>query len=453
MKSEVDDWLSELPPLDGAEEEPAAEDGFSDDLLPGVEDDNSLDDAESDDLDVDDGVDVTDDESRGGEDDERWEADVGEPELDLTEDTLGDGDGEAPGVSENDDDIDDDLPPSADDSGEEGTNDAIDQAIDEDLPALDADDEGDFEDALLLETGLTEPMPEGPRWAAESWERLPSADRALSFAVPDDDAIAGTAICVAPETLVAVTVAGRLLFDGGSVDSTGGRRLPAALTGGKAGAPLIALAERGSSPSLWVGNRSGALAQSPDLGRSWSPAIELGKPIVALAAQRDGSIVALVDNAGALEAATWRSGGTWSARAVTSEGAPLRLVAGGQPWIAVAESAIAIGHSSGVWLSRSGEDFVRVANLLGTTAGAFVGATPDAPLVIAETAADVEELVRLLRVTREGKVEILADLAPPDLDDGTDVASVVALAWDEGANALRVVFSQAICSVAPRAKG
>ena len=115
-------------------------------------------------------------------------------------------------------------------------------------------------------------------------------------------------------------------------------------------------------------------------------------------------------------------------------------------------TAIAIGLSSGVWVSRNEEDFVRVPNLLGTTAGAFVGTTPDAPLVVAETTADVEETARLLRASADGKVEILADLAPPDLDDRSDVASVLALAWDEAAGALRVVFSTAMCSVGPRAK-
>src|SRR5688572_13074962 len=164
MKGEVDDWLSELPPLDGAEDEPAAEDGMHDDLLPDGDEDASLDDSAADDLEVDDGVDIADDAPSAAEDDEQWQADVGEPELDLTDDASGEAtDADAPGLGESDLDLDDDLPPSADDAGEEGTTDAVEQSLDEELPALDADDEGDFEDALLLETGLMVPPPEGPR--------------------------------------------------------------------------------------------------------------------------------------------------------------------------------------------------------------------------------------------------------------------------------------------------
>src|SRR4029078_11532059 len=106
---------------------------------------------------------------------------VGEPELDLADDASDEaGDADAPGVGEGDLDLDDDLPPSADDAGEEGTTDALEQSIEEELPALDADDEGDFEDALLLETGLTvATTQEGPRWSSLTWERSPSADRPI----------------------------------------------------------------------------------------------------------------------------------------------------------------------------------------------------------------------------------------------------------------------------------
>ena len=284
MKSEVDDWLSELPPLDGADDEPTAEDGIHDDLLPDSEDDASLDDSTADDLEVDDGIDVADDEASAGEDDEHWEADVGEPELDLADDTDDElADGDASGMGESDLELDDELPPSADDEGEEGTTDAVEQSIDEELPALDADDEGDFEDALLLETGLMDAPVEGTRWADEPWARVASADRALVLAVPDDDAVAGMAMCVAPEFLVSVTVAGRLLVDGGTIGSRGGWLLPPALAGGKAGSPLLGLMRGDHSAVLCVVNRTGQLAQSIDLGRTWSAPADLGKSILALA--------------------------------------------------------------------------------------------------------------------------------------------------------------------------
>jgi hypothetical protein len=449
MKSEVDDWLSELPPLDGAEDEPAAEDGLPEDLLPDRDEEDSLDDAASDDLEVDDGVDGTEDAPLDGEDD-RWQADVGEPELDLMDDSLGEGDGDSPGVGESEDDIDDDIPSSGDDAGEEGTTDAIEQMLDEELPALDADDEGDFEDALLLETGLAVAAPEGPRWAADTWERTAAHDRAIKLIVPDDDAVAATSMCVAPEMVVSVTVAGRLLFDGGSAESRGGRRLPPELTGGQSGAPLVALASRAETPILWVAHRKGAVARSADLGVSWAKAFDLGKPVVALVAQSDGSVIALLDDAGAMEIATSPDGVAWSARPVDIGGQRLRVNADALHWLAAAGSAVAIGQAGGVWVSRHGEDFVRVASLPGTTAGAFVGPLPDAPLVFAESAGDIDELVRLFRSGRDAKIEILADLAPPEGDDAHDAATVVALAWDETTRSLRVAFATAVCSVAPR---
>jgi hypothetical protein len=448
MKSEVEDWISELPPLDGAEDEPAAEDGIHDDLLPDVEDDASLDDTAAEDLEVDDGVDIDDDEPTAAEEDERWEADVGEPELDLADDASDEGaDGDASGVGEGDLDLDDDLPPSADDAGEEGTTDALEQSLDEELPALDADDEGDFEDALLLETGLMVPPPEGPRWADEPWERLPSADRAVSLLVPDDDAIANLAICAAPELLVAVTVAGRLLVQGDVIDSVGGRLLPAALVTSKGGPASIVLSRSSGSAILWAAHRAGLLARSADLGRTWSSPIDIGKSILALASGADGSVVALTAQRGAIEVLTSLDGSQWDVKAARVEG---RLLALESPttWLAAGASCLAIGDGNGVWLSRGGDDFRHIATSTPVATGLFTGSGPDAPLVLAEAGADVEESARLFRTRADDRVEILAELAPPE-DDRAEAQSLLAMAWDETAQSLRVAFSTVICTIAP----
>jgi hypothetical protein len=451
MKSEVDDWLSELPPLDGADDEPAAEDGIHDDLLPDVQEDASLDDTTADDLQVDDGVDIADDEPSTVEDDERWEADVGEPELDLAdeaEDSAADAD--APGVSESDFDVDDDLPPSADDAGEEGTTDPVEQSLDEELPALDADDEGDFEDALLLETGLTVASLEGPRWADERWGRLPSADRALALPVPDDDAVAGMAMCVAPEVLVSVTVAGRLLVDAGTIDSPGGRLLPAMLALNKAGPPRLGLACEGGSTVLWVANRTGRLARSDDLGRSWSSPFDIGKSILALALDVNRSVTLLVAHGGTIEILTSPDGSRWNAAPALVEGRPLPLGTDAVAWLAAGASSLAIGAANGVWIARQGADFRHVSNASGTTTGLFAGSDTDAPLVFAEAGADAEESARILRARRDGRVEILAEVAPPDEDRAP---AVLGMAWDEVTQSLRIAFSTLVCSLAPsRAK-
>ena len=454
MKGEVDDWLSELPPLDGGEDEPAAEDGMHDDLLPDGDEDASLDDSTADDLEVDDGVDIADDEPSTAEDDDRWEADVGEPELDLMDDANGEAtDAEAPGVSESDLDLDDDLPPSADDAGEEGTNDAVEQSIDEELPALDADDEGDFEDALLLETGLMVAVPEGPRWAADPWERVSSADRTLALAVPDDDAVASMAMCVAPPLLVSVTAAGRLLVDGDALDARAGRFVPSAFLAGKAGPPLLALLSSDPSAVLWAAGRCGLVARSADLGRSWSTPVDVGKPVSALAVGADGSLGLLVLRGETAEILTSTDGLNWVARPVAGGGRRLPLTAG-VCWLAVGAASFAIGDATGVWVSQQDGDFVRVASASMTTMGVFIGSALDAPLVFAEPGVDIEESARLVRVAGEGSAEILSEVAPPEADDRSEPPSVLAMAWDESTQSLRVAFSTVVCSIArPRRSG
>jgi hypothetical protein len=447
MKGEVDDWLSELPPLDGAEDEPAAEDGMHDDLLPDGDEDASLDDSAADDLEVDDGVDIADDAPSAAEDDERWEADVGEPELDLTDDANGEAtDVEAPGVSESDLDLDDDLPPSADDAGEEGTTDAVEQSIDEELPALDADDEGDFEDALLLETGLMVPPAEGPRWANEPWERVSTSDRALALAVPDDDAVVALAMCAAPELLVSVTAAGRLLVDGDAVAARAGRFVPPALLAGKLGPPLLALMKRDASAVLWAASRSGLVAQSGDLGRSWSTPVNVGNAVAALALGPDGSLGLLALRGESAEILTSANGLQWDAKPVAHGGRPLPL--SGVSWLAVGMACFALGDTSGVWLSRRGDEFIRVAAASTTSAGVFIGAAPEAPLVFAEPGVDVDENARLVRVASDGRVEILTEVAPPDTDDRSEPPSVLAMAWDESTQSLCAAFATFACTIA-----
>ena len=127
MKTEVDDWLTELPPLDGDDDEPDSADEVSDDPLPEAEDAASLDDATAEDLDVDIGVEIPDEEPGGDStkareaDDERWEADVGEPELDVTEsESAVDAEGEPPVATDGEFGNHEDLPTSEDDAGEEG---------------------------------------------------------------------------------------------------------------------------------------------------------------------------------------------------------------------------------------------------------------------------------------------------------------------------------------------
>src|SRR5438045_6722895 len=65
-RNEVEDWLTELPPLDGDDDEPDGGEGLGDDIPEG-DGDASLDDAAADDLEVDEGIEITEEESLGGD--------------------------------------------------------------------------------------------------------------------------------------------------------------------------------------------------------------------------------------------------------------------------------------------------------------------------------------------------------------------------------------------------
>jgi hypothetical protein len=169
-----DDELGDLPPLDGDEREapPADPDAEGEDLESGeasLDDSTGEDDAvETDDLEV--------DEAETGWLDEPPDA----PGLDLGDaGTL-----ELGADGDSGDDADDRPPPPEDygfgdapekvglDSGDEGPVDPDEELRDEDLPALDADEAGDVDEASLVDPSFAADEPQGLPWAARPWERV-----------------------------------------------------------------------------------------------------------------------------------------------------------------------------------------------------------------------------------------------------------------------------------------
>jgi len=168
-----DDELDDLPPLDGEspdeeghapelDEEPAGGDASLDDA---TGEDDPVDPAE---LDIDDG--------EGGwleGTDDAEDLDMGETplvELEAERDPMDDV--EEPGVGDEDFGIGQDGERAELDSGEEGPA-AEDEALrEEDLPALDADEEGEVEDADLMDPGFASDEPLGLPWAAEPCARV-----------------------------------------------------------------------------------------------------------------------------------------------------------------------------------------------------------------------------------------------------------------------------------------
>jgi hypothetical protein len=252
--------------------------------------------------------------------------------------------------------------------------------------------------------------------------------------------------------VVALTVAGRLLVDGGTNESRGGWLLPPGLAAGKGGPPLLGVAQGEGSAVLWVASRTGQLARSIDFGRSWSSPVDLGKSILALALATDHAPVVLAIHGGMTEILTSVDGLQWDTKPALVEGRPLQLASTSSTWLAAGASSLAIGDANDIWISRKGEDFRRAATTTGTTTGSFTGADPDAALVFAEAGAEVEESTRLLRVASDGRVEILAEVTPPE-DDHAEAPAVLAMVWDAVTPSLRVAFSAVVCTVAPtRAK-
>lgn len=178
----LDDELDELPPLDGeSEESPNAED---DETIADVDDDNPTESALDDSTGEDETPDARDLALDDGE--KSWLDEATEsPDLDLGDMPL-----DALAVrSERDsaiapDEIDDQVPsddetgvadltpPGGLDSGDEGPIDEDDELRDEDLPALDADDDGEPEEAGFVDERFAANDPLGLPWAATPWARV-----------------------------------------------------------------------------------------------------------------------------------------------------------------------------------------------------------------------------------------------------------------------------------------
>src|ERR1700690_206000 len=182
-----EDELGELPPLDGDSREQPEGEADPEDLLDHTDEDATLDDATGED-DPPDTSDLDLEHVEGG-----WLGEAGEAEdLDLGGDAavvdfggdasaLDEGSPPAPPSRDADDEPrlgDEDLgfgdaPERGGlDAGDEGPVDPDEGLREADLPALDADDEGELEDAALIDPAFALEEPLGLPWAAEPWPRV-----------------------------------------------------------------------------------------------------------------------------------------------------------------------------------------------------------------------------------------------------------------------------------------
>jgi hypothetical protein len=446
-RNELEEWLTELPPLDGAEDESEENDSVADDFVPDDGADPSLDDATADDLDVDEGVEITEEEP-ASKDDDGWQADVGEPDIDIAEGESaldGDAPAEAPADGEGELDLDDDLPVSDDDAGEEGTTDPIEHSLDEDLPALDADDEGDFEDALMLDMRIPSSGRGPVRWADALWEERSGLACNLSWPLGEDDAVTALSLALAStqEVVAAVTERAALLVSAFETKLDGAGRAVHP-PDGERGPWLLALSPTGHV--VWAATRAGELAKSGDFGATWTRCAGLGRPILAIGTRDDGALSVLARKADAVEVLTSSDGTRWFAQRISVE---LQGDGAGAPWLVHRGPCTAIGDAGGVSISRDGRHFLRIPASSGATAGAFVGSSPDAPLVLAGTF-ETDEAIHLLRISRDGEAEIIGELKAPLVED--EDPKVLALAWHDATETLRVAFATQLVTWGPTKK-
>jgi len=184
-----DDELGELPPLDGdARDQPDGEAADPEEVLDG-DDEATLDDATGED----DPLDTSDLDLEHVED--GWLGEAGEAEdldlggdgavVDFGEDSPATDDHVGPAPANGGRDGEDEPRPGEDDlgfgdaperggldAGEEGPVDPDEELREADLPALDADDEGELDDAALIDPAFASEEPLGLPWAAEPWSRV-----------------------------------------------------------------------------------------------------------------------------------------------------------------------------------------------------------------------------------------------------------------------------------------
>jgi hypothetical protein len=489
-----DDELADLPPLDGDSRDPPDGDGENDDLLDGADQDATLDDATGED----DPVDTSDldlDKVEGG-----WLGEAGEAEdldmgdvavIDFGDDTSRPYDpasAQAEGNRELDDEArlaDEDLglvdaPERGGlDAGDEGPLDADEELREADLPALDADDEGELEDSALIDPAFASEEPLGLHWAAEPWARV-GAPVALGTATAV--ACSGRGVLVvgrsdsgAPE-LVRVDLEGtceRLAAEGLDVAEvcalaadkqivaavlSGGRLLISCDSGvrfepvaGPIGEGVSASDVVFASGRLWVRTRTGGLMvqNAPD-GESpeKQPIERCPVPGIAAALTCDTAnnprvAAALVVDDTARPTAVIRIAAAGSIRVdavdMPEADSPARFAAHGGRVAYAARGGGLVWCMSGVaWKLFEWEGRV--------TALAFVD---DAGTLVASTYSDADDTTTLVRIDVAGSATVAARIGAAQADADSD-GRVRAIAHDEARGVLWVAGGFGVAAFAIR---
>ncbi|APR86594.1 Hypothetical protein A7982_11943 [Minicystis rosea] len=449
----LDDELI-LPPPDADEEDEA--EGDAEDELPAPIDEDGLDDAEADDLDV------------GGDDLETSDDELDEPDTEVDVGALDEGivlDEESADEHEDTDHPDDDglisdESGSDDDGGAEGTSedpgDGIDEAA---LPELD-DDDGSAPDDGLAETLLTEGDIAVP-WAAARWAPLEGAGADVPCR-----AVAAEAgrVAAAGEVLLIIEEGARaphrLAFGEGSVAialgddaviaATARGQLLVARDGG-ADAAAIGSWRAGveSSLGLWPADAGHAVDLAATPGRFWIRAgaalLCATSPVQPLAAVRERGVLAITASGGVLVALTTGGSGPaierfrgddegWAATPLA--GIALRMAERARGAVRLASAAggraVALCDHQRIAVSRDGGATFTVVELGNVPAITFAGDSPDAPL-LALMAPSPNAAAFVVEIDTAGEAARVGEIAVPERDGATEAPSPwtsASLAWD-----------------------
>ena len=193
---------------------------------------------------------------------------------------------------------------------------------------------------------------------------------------------------------------------------------------------LLALSSR---PKIVYLAKGRFLAKSADLGATWDTLRGPDRPIVAMTARSNGTLTVVAADGSGAELLTSSDGVSWFAETLLL---PLPLAGGDRVWLARSDTALAIGQSDAVAVSRdSGRRFAPVAGCTGTAAGVFAGDGATAPLVVALIRSQ-EHSGLLVKVDRDDRCEIIARIsghAEEDQERGSNGPALpVALGWDGG---------------------
>jgi hypothetical protein len=486
---EQDDDVA-LPPLDdgdGEEEENGARDVEDVDdapVLPDEESDDPFDDSTASDLETGLDIGIEDKSAREGDEPAEEGIDVGPLDDGLSvRDTYGDADDDRPGTGGDDDDFD--IHPDTrgdDDGGAEGMEDGTEGDVnEEDLPGLDADEEGDFEAEDVVAEMSFEADSTLPPWDALRWTALEGAGAPVPCSAL---AVAGGRVAAGGEVVLVVDegahAARRAGFEGGAsaVAITDGAVVAAhrgqlwiERDAGGAVAPLIGWrggqgpVELAASPArLWILSEGSLWSMPPSGG----PATQARARGTARIAATGAAVIALTQSEGgpAIERLRgddegWRvaplgedarDGGAGSAASAASaarqiaesEGAKMAAGAGGR--------LIALANKESVCVSRDGGETFTAIQLPEAAALAFAGESERAPLLVL-IAREVDSSAFVVMVPEAGEPTRIAELPPcagdpASEDDEGGAFGSAAMEWDTSREAVWVACRAGLIALA-----